>query len=270
MTDLLQAWDIRYLLPAFAGGIGVATVAGPLGSLMVWRRLAYFGDTLSHSGLLGITLALALHINITLGVCAVALFVALALLGLQSRLKVASDTLLGLLSHTTLALGLLVLAAMDEIRVDVLGFLYGDILTMTWHDVMLIYAGGIVVFLLLATLWQSLLRITVDPELAQAEGVNVASVQTRYMLLLAIIVAISIKIVGVLLITALLVIPATAARPCAKSPEGMAGGASLIGILAVIIGVLISHFWDVPTGPAIVVICTSILLLTTMISRLTK
>ncbi len=267
MTEVWQVFDLRYLWPAFVGGIGVATVAGPLGSLMVWSRLAYFGDTLSHSGLLGITLALALHINITVGVCAIALLVALLLLGLQSRLKVASDTLLGLLSHTTLALGLLLLSAMEEIRVDVLGFLYGDILTMTWQDVMLVYGAAAITFLLLIGLWQPLLRVTVDAELAQAEGVSVAKVQASYKLLLAIVVAISIKIVGVLLITALLVIPATAARPCAKSPEGMALGASLIGVSAVVIGIFLSHFWDVPTGPAIVVMCTAILLLTLSFSR---
>lgn len=268
MTNVWQALDLRYLWPAFAGGIGVALVAGPMGSLMVWRRLAYFGDTLSHSGLLGITLALALHINITLGVCAIALLVALLLLGLQPRLKVASDTLLGLLSYTTLALGLLMLAAMEQIRVDVLGFLYGDILTMTWQDVMQVYGAGIVAFLLLIVLWQPLLRVTVDPELAQAEGVPVAKTQALYLLLLAIIVAISIKIVGVLLITALLVIPPTAARPCVKSPEEMAMGASLIGMSAVVIGIFLSHFWDIPTGPAIVVICTAILLITFGIASL--
>ncbi len=267
MTEFWQAFDIRYLLIPLLGGVGVAAIAGPLGSIMVWRRLAYFGDTLSHSGLLGITLALALHINITFGVCFIALIVALLMLKLQSHINVSNDTLLGILSHTTLALGLLVLALMEDIRVDVLGFLYGDILAMTWRDVILVYVGGACAFALLARLWQSLLRITVDTDLAKVEGVPVERIQTVYMLLLAIVIAIAIKIVGVLLITALLVIPAAAARPCAKSPESMALISSVIGTISVICGIGISHIWDVPTGPAIVVFAAAILLLNTMISK---
>jgi len=267
MIELWQNWDLRYLAPAFIGGTGVAIVSGPLGAMMVWRRLAYFGDTLSHSGLLGITLALALHINITLGVCAIALLVALGLLGLQQKLLVASDTLLGLLSHTTLALGLLILATMERIQVDVLGFLYGDILALTWQDVGWIYLGGVIVILLLMRLWQSLLRVTVDPDLAQVEGVPVKRVQATYLLLLAIVVAVAIKIVGVLLITALLLIPATTARPWAHSPEKMAVYASIFGIISVMVGIISSHFWDVPTGPAIVVSSTFLLLITLCIKK---
>jgi len=248
-----------YLWLPLLGGVGVALVAGPFGSLMVWRRLAYFGDTLSHSGLLGVTLALAFHLNVTLGMCAVALVVALLLLFMQSRLSVASDTLLGILSHTTLALGLLALAAFQEIRVDVLGFLYGDILAINKTDVMMIYGGGIIVLFLLALLWSSLLRITLSLDLADVEGVPTRKIQAIYMLLLALLVAVAIKIVGVLLITALLIIPAAAARPFAKSPESMAVTASVIGAISVILGIAVSHFWDVPTGPAIVVISSVIL-----------
>ncbi|MFI4937514.1 MAG: metal ABC transporter permease [Candidatus Berkiellales bacterium] len=251
-------FDLRYLLWPFIGGIGVALVAGPLGALMVWRRLAYFGDTLSHSGLLGVTLALALHINVTVGVCFIAILVALFLLNLQQRMVLASDTLLGLLSHTMLALGLLTLALVKEIQVDVLGFLYGDILAISQKDVLIVYLGGAVVLVCLALLWQSLLRITVHSELAQVEGVNVRQVQAGYLLLLAIVVAIALKIVGVLLITALLIIPAAAARFWAKSPEQMAGLASVIGMISVFIGMLASHVWDIPTGPAIVVVSACI------------
>jgi zinc transport system permease protein len=265
MNEIWQAIDIRYLLLPILGGLGVALITGPLGSLMVWRRLSYFGDTLSHSGLLGITLALALQINITVGVCVIALVVALLLLRLQDRLQVANDTLLGMLSHTSLALGLLVLALMKDIRVDVLGFLYGDILAMSWSDISMIFGGGALVFVMLIWLWQPLLRISVDSDLAQVEGVLVRKVQAGYVVLLAIVIAIAIKIVGVLLITALLVIPAAAARPCANSPERMAILASLIGMISVIIGILCSHIWDVPTGPAIVVIAATILLITTSI-----
>lgn len=255
-------WDIGYLLKPLLGGLGVAFIAGPLGALMVWRRLAYFGDTLAHSGLLGVTLALMLKINITLGVCLIALLVALLLIGLHFRLVLANDTLLGILSHTTLAVGLLTLAVRDDIRVDVLGLLYGDILALTWRDIMLVYGGGVVLLVIQTCLWQSLLRITVHRELAQVEGVKVRQIEMVYLLLLAILVAIAMKMVGVLLITALLIIPAAAARPLAKGPEQMAAYTSLIGMFAVLLGILISHQWDVPTGPAIVSVAAMGFLLT--------
>jgi zinc transport system permease protein len=267
MTEFWQTLDMRYLLPALLGGTGVALIAGPLGSVMVWRRLAYFGDTLSHSGLLGVTLALILHLNVTLGVCIIALMVALGLTFLQAKLKVAGDTLLGLLSHTTLAVGLLALASRQDIQVDVLGFLYGDILTIQWRDVGIIYLGGALVLAALSQLWQSLLRVTVDPELAQVEGVRVQQVQIAYMVLLAFVVAIAIKIVGVLLITALLIIPAASARSIAKSPEHMAITASVMGIIAIVLGLFCSHIWDLPTGPAIVVASSLLFVITSFFHK---
>lgn len=265
MTEFISQW--AYLLPALLAGIGVATVAGPLGSIMVWRRLAYFGDTLSHSGLLGVTLALALHVNVTVGVCVIALCVAGLLFRWQTQLFLASDTLLGLLSHTSLALGLIALAMFQSIQVDVLGFLYGDILAVGWQDVCWVYLGGLIVMVALAKLWSALLRVTVDQDLAKVEGVPVQSVQAAYLFLLAIVVAIAIKIVGVLLITALLIIPAAGARALAKTPEQMAAWASVLGIMAVVLGIGSSHFWDLPTGPAIVVASTVIFLLNTVFLR---
>lgn len=259
MIEYFAPW--AYLLPALLAGIGVACVSGPLGSIMVWRRLAYFGDTLSHSGLLGITLALALHVNVTLGVCVIALLVAALLFNWQSHPFLASDTLLGLLSHSALALGLITLAFFQSIQIDVLGFLYGDILAVNWTDVIWVYAGGAVVFLVLTRLWSSLLRVAIDQDLAKAEGVHVQFVQGAYLLLLAITVAIAIKIVGVLLITALLIIPAAASRMIARTPEQMALIASVLGVVAVLGGMLASQVWDIPTGPAIVLTSTIIFLI---------
>lgn len=244
----------QYLICPLLAGLGVAVVAGPLGVLMVWRRLAYFGDTLSHSGLLGVTLSFVWHIELTLSVCLVAILVALLLFSLKKKPIFAADTLLGFLSHTTLALGLLVLAMVETIRVDVLGFLYGDILAVQAYDVLLIYVGGGGVLGVLFFLWSPLLRITVHQELASVEGVPVQKVEALYLLLLAIVVAIAIKIVGVLLITALLIIPGAAARILSNSPEKMAFFASLLGCGAVLCGIFFSYQWDLPTGPSIVAV----------------
>lgn len=258
---------MNYLLLPLLAGIGVALIAGPLGSIIVWRRLAYFGDTLSHSGLLGITLGLILQINTLIGVSVVAICIAMLLFHWRRRLFVGSDTLLGLLSHTSLALGLITLSLFQSIQVDVLGLLYGDILSVNRGDVIGIYIGCIAIFCMLIVLWKPLLRVTIDEDLASVEGVPVRRVEAAYLLLLAIVVALAIKIVGVLLITALLIIPAASARAVAKTPEQMAWGASMFGILAVLFGMMSSHFWDVPTGPAIVVSGSFIFIISNIVCK---
>lgn len=260
--------DWAYLFPALVGGSAVALIAGPFGSLMVWRRLSYLGDTISHSGLLGVTLALILNMNITLGVCAIALVVSLVLFRLQRGASLASDTVLGLLSHTLLALGLLLLSLFQSIRVDILGFLYGDILAITWQDVRLMVLGGCVMLAVLLRIWTALLRITLQPELAAVEGVRVGTIEAIFLALLAVVVAMAMKMVGVLLITALMIIPAATARFFAKTPLQMVLQACGWGVLAVLLGIAASHFTDVPTGPAIVVAAAVQFLLVGIMNKL--
>ncbi len=238
---------------ALIAGIGVAIVAGPLGCFIVWRRLAYFGDTLAHAALLGVALAFLFEINITLAVFAVSAIVALLLLLLQRRAVLSGDALLGLLSHSALAIGLVVLAFMTWIRIDLMGFLFGDILSVTKFDIAIIAAGGLVVLAVLVVIWRPLFAGTVSPELARAEGVNYELANVIYMLLVAAVIAISMKIVGILLITALLIIPAAAARRFAGGPEQMAILASVLGAVAVVGGLFGSLQWDTPAGPSIVV-----------------
>lgn len=246
---------------AMLAGIGVALVAGPLGCFIVWRRLAYFGDTLSHSALLGVALALLFEANITLAVFGVASAVAIALLLLQRRATLSSDSLLGLLSHSSLALGLVVLAFMTWVRVDLMGFLFGDILAVSPTDIALIYGGGAIVLLVLILIWRPLFAATVNSDLAEAEGLRPQRTSIIFMLLMALVIAISMKIVGVLLITALLIIPAATARRFARGPEQMAILAAVIGVAAVIGGLFGSLEWDTPSGPSIVVAALGLFLI---------
>ncbi|MFZ2100705.1 MAG: metal ABC transporter permease, partial [Oricola sp.] len=192
-----------FFLRALVAGAGVALVTGPLGCFIVWRRLAYFGDTLSHAALLGVAIAFLLQIDIMLAVFSVSVVVALCLLWLQGRAGLSADALLGLLSHSALALGLVALAFMTWVRIDLMGLLFGDILAVSKSDIALIYAGGAGVLVVLALIWKSLFAATVNPELADAEGMRPARANLVFMLLLAVVVAIAMKIVGVLLITAL-------------------------------------------------------------------
>ena len=254
----------EFLVRALLAALGVAAVAGPLGSFVVWRRMAYFGDTLSHSALLGVTLGFLLGIDPTIGIIGICAAVALLLALGQRQSVLASDTLLGILSHGALSLGLVSLAFMETLRVDLIGYLLGDVLSVTWNDITVVYIGGAVVLGILA--WRPLLAITVHEDLARVEGVPVRQIQIAFMMIIAVTIAIAMKVVGILLITSLLIIPAAAARALSKTPEQMALVASLAGLLAVLGGLAGSFQWDLPSGPAIVT-AAALLFALSLISR---
>jgi zinc transport system permease protein len=250
-----------FLFRALLAGAGVALIAGPLGCFIVWRRMAYFGDTMAHSALLGVALSVLFDVNITLGVFVVATFGALALIIMQRRAPLSSDALLGILSHSMLALGIVIVAMMTWLRIDLMAFLFGDILAVLWTDIVVVYAGGALILALLIFIWRPLLAGTVSSELAAAEGLHPERARIIFMLLMAAVIAIAMKIVGILLITSLLIIPAAAARRFAPSPEMMAVLAAIIGVIAVCVGLFGSLTWDTPSGPSIVVAAAVIFLL---------
>jgi zinc transport system permease protein len=247
---------------ALVAGIGLALTAGPLGCFIVWRRMAYFGDTMAHSALLGIALAFLLEIDLTVGVFIIAALVSLALIGLQKRGGLSADALLGILSHSALALGLVIIAFMSWVRVDLMSFLFGDILAVSKTDIAFIWVGGAAVLGILAWLWRPMLAATVSDEIALAEGMAPERTRLIFMLLMALVIAIAMKLVGVLLITSLMIIPAATARRLAVTPEQMAVLASIIGALAVTGGLFGSLKFDTPSGPSIVVAALGLFLLT--------
>jgi len=243
----------EFLLRALIAGLLIALIAGPLGVFILWRRMAYFGDTLSHSAILGVALGLLMSINLTIGILLSTLLVAWVLILSQRSKLIANDTLLGIISHTALSLGLVAISFVHGVRVDINAWLFGDILSVGWQDISVIAVGVVLVLLALFFIWKPLLALTVHEELAMVEGVNVARISAIYTLLIAILVAIAMKIIGALLITALLIIPAAAARQFSKSPEQMAVLAVLTGMVSVTIGLSASYLWDTPSGPSIVI-----------------
>lgn len=247
---------------ALLAGLGIALVAGPIGCFIVWRRMAYFGETLAHSGLLGVGLGLLLGINIVWGAIAAAVVLALVLLALKRQKELASDTLLGILSHTSLALGLLTVGVITGAVTGHLDILFGDVLTVSRADVLTVWSGAALVVAVLVTLWRDLIAISVHEDLARAEGVRVDRVELAFVLLIAVMTAISMKIVGLLLITALMIVPAAAARRLSSSPEAMALWAVAIAAAAVVGGLLASAWWNVIAGPAIVLAASLIFVLT--------
>ena len=242
-----------FFLRALIVGIGIAIVVGPLGCFVIWRRLSYFGDTLSHSALLGVTLAYSFSLNISLSVFIVSAVVALLLINLQKRTKLAGDSLLGLLAHSTLAIGLVLIGFLSYIRFDLMGLLFGDILAVTIEDITLIWVGGVVILGILYFIWKSLFSATVNYDLSAAEGMKPEVSNFIFTLLLAAVIALSIKMIGALLITGLLLIPAATARNISNSPNQMVFLATLVGIISVIAGLFTSLELNTSSGPTIIV-----------------
>ena len=251
-----------FLFRAFVAGIGLAIITGPLGCFIVWRRLSYFGDTLAHSALLGVVIAYALSFNIILSVFVISGLISLSLLYLQKKTFLPNDALLGLLAHSVLAIGLVLLGILSFIRIDLMGLLFGDILSVNVNDLLIIWIGGCVVLVLLILIWRPLFAGTVNLELAKAEGLNPEIANTIFTLLIAAVIAISIKIVGILLITGLLIIPASASRNLSSTPIQMAIIASIIGVISVILGLYSSLTWNSSTGPTILSISLLIFIFT--------
>ncbi len=243
-----------FFLRALAAALGVALVAAPLGCFVVWRRMAYFGATLAHSALLGIALGILMGVDPALGVAASAITIALIVTLFERQRLIGRDTLLGILAHAGLALGLVALSFTEGPRIDLMATLFGDVLAVSTTDLAWIGGGGVAVLAALAALWRPLLAVTLNEELARAEGVAVVAVQLGFMLTLAVTIAISMKVVGILLIVSLLIIPAATARTFARTPEQMALGAAAVGGLSAIGGLMASLTWDTPAGPSIVVV----------------
>jgi zinc transport system permease protein len=252
----------EFLLRAWLAGVALAVVAGPLGCFVVWRRMAYFGSTLAHSALLGVTLGLLLGANLLLAVAGVAIVIAVVVVGLQQQRRLATDTILGILAHASLAIGLVVLGLAGSVRVDLLGYLFGDILAVSWRDIVVMTLGGAAILGFLAASWQWLLFATLHEEMARAEGARVVALRLALMILIALVIAAAMKIVGILLITAMLIIPAAAARPLARTPEQMAVLAAIGGMIAVTAGLALSWHLDTPGGASIVVTAMGLFVLT--------
>ena len=241
-----------FFIRALIAGVGVALVTGPLGCFVVWRRLSYFGDTLSHSALLGVTIAYSFELNIALSVFIISSVVALILIQLQKKTNLPGDALLGLLAHSSLAVGLVVIGFLTFIRFDIMGLLFGDILAVTTNDLIIIWTGGALILFVLKLIWKPLFASTVNYELAEAEGLNPDRSKAIFTILMAAVIAISIKMVGLLLITGMLIIPAAMARNISDSPKKMVLYSIIGGLLSVILGLFTSLEFNTSSGPSII------------------
>ena len=241
-----------FFIRALFAGLGIALVTGPLGCFVIWRRLSFFAGTLAHSSLLGVTLAFSFDINISFSVLLISSALALILLKLQKSTKLPNDALLGLLAHSSLAIGLVVIGFLSYIRFDIMGLLFGDILAVNKKDLLVIWIGGAIILLILKIIWKPLFASTVNYELAEAEGMKPEKINAVFTILMAALIAISIKMVGILLITGMLIIPAAMARNLANNPKQMIIISIIGGLLAVVLGLYSSLQFNSASGPSII------------------
>jgi zinc transport system permease protein len=246
-----------FLVRAGLAGVGLSLATGPLGAFVVWRRMAYFGDATSHAAILGVALALATDLPIGLGTLVVALAMAVTVAGLSAR-GWAMDTTLGVLAHSALAFGLVAVSFFPTMRTDLSSYLFGDILAVSRADLGLIWLGSVLVLGLLAWRWQALLTATLSEDLAHAAGLDPDRERLVLVVALAVVVAVALKVVGALLIAAMLIIPAAAARGFARTPEAMAGLAVAYGVISSLGGLALSLWQDTPTGPSIIVVAAGL------------
>lgn len=248
----------HFLFNAFLGGIGLALLAAPLGCFVVWRRMAFFGDTISHSALLGVALGIFLKIDPFMTILFISMIIAVFLLWSEKFKTLETDTYLSIASHSTLSLGLILIYILEPGQLSLVNFLIGDIITLTRQDVLLLFTGAGITYLVFFFIWQKLLAITISEEIALAENIAVSKYKLILLTLLVLMIAFAVKIVGILLITAMLVLPVAAARIFATSPEKMLGISILIATGSVSAGIEFSYLYDSPTGPTIVFILSII------------
>lgn len=256
-----------FFIRAVLAGVGVAIAAAPLGCFVVWRRMAYFGDATAHAAVLGVALALAFSMSVFAGALVVALVMATTVSALTDR-GYAMDTLLGVMAHSALAFGLVAVSFLQGVRIDVMAYLFGDILAVSVGDLAVIWGGAAFVLVLVVMRWAALLTATLNPDLAYAAGINPKREQLILTLALAVVVAVAIKVVGVLLIGAMLIVPAATARPFAVTPERMAWIAAGVGAGSAVAGMQISFWFDTPTGPTIVCVAAVLFCLAGVVDAL--
>lgn len=253
-----------FLWRAALAGVGVTLAAAPLGCFVVWRRMAYFGDATAHASMLGIALSLSFSLPIFPGVLFIALLMAITVSTFSGR-GYAMDTLLGVMAHSALAVGLVAVSFLSGIRLDLMAYLFGDILAVNKMDLLVIWGGTLLIIGLISVRWSQLLLSTLNKDLALASGFDPKREQLILTLALAVVVAVAIKVVGVLLIVAMLIIPAATARPFSRTPEMMVVLAALIGSSSSILGLRTSFVLDTPTGPTIVCIAAGLFVISSCV-----
>jgi zinc transport system permease protein len=256
-----------FIIYALICGIGIALSLCPIGCVVLWKRMTFLGDAIAHSATLGVILGIVFSINTTYTILLVSILFVLVIMYLKKHHT--SDTLVAIFSHSFLAIGLVIISVLPYIRVDIMSYLFGDLLMVDTSDIIVISVLTTCILMWLYGRWKLLLSAAINEDLAIVEGINTKALELEFMLIMAILISLSIKIVGILLISSLLVVPAASARNLSQTPKQMMLYSIIFGLIAVIMGIMLSAFFDIPSGPAIVVSAICIFSGTLFIKQIT-
>lgn len=257
----------NFILNAILAGVGIALITGLLGCFVVWKKMAYFGDSLSHSAVLGIGVGLYLGINYNISIIFIILIFALLLSYLQNRSSFSNDTLLGILAHGSLSIGIIFISMSKNTNFNLEAILFGDILVVSKLEIYSIYLIAILVYVLIICNWKSLLLNIINKDLAKSQNINNFKMDLILTSLMALVIAVSIQIIGVLLIISMLIIPASTAKQLVNNPRNMVIISTIIAILTLLAGILLSYNFDIPSGPAIIMVNFVLFLIVTLVKK---
>lgn len=248
---MFEIFTQDFFINSLIAVITISLVTGALGSFMIWQRLSYLGDSLSHSSLLGIALALMFKVSLPISIMLIAIMFAI-LLSLNFNKLYSADTILNIVTNVVLSLSLILMSFLPSSNNSIVDSLFGDILTLNCSDIMLVLLTSIVVTLIVVFRWNHWLMISINQDFAMVEKININLVRLEFLVTLAIFIAISAQLIGILLIAAFLLIPAASARLISKTPMQMVLIATVFSLISGISGLILSAGFDLLTGPAII------------------
>ncbi|WP_333023191.1 metal ABC transporter permease [Wolbachia endosymbiont of Pentidionis agamae] len=264
---MLEILKQSFFINSLVSLIIIGLVSGTLGSFMIWQKMSYLGDSLSHSSLLGVALALIFKINLSIIIVLIAILFAV-LLSLNFDKLYSADTVLNIVTNVILSLSLILISSFTSSSNSIMSSLFGDILTLDQKDLITIFFISLLVTFILIFRWRYWLMISINQELAEVEKINTKLVRLEFLITLAIFIAISAQLIGILLISAFLLIPSASARLLAKTPTEMIVLATFFSIVSGISGLLISAITDFLPGPTIILTSTLYLVLSYLIRSL--
>ena len=258
-----------FMQRALIASVMVGILCPFVGNFVVLRRMSFFSDAISHAAFAGIAAGILLGIDLSLSSLAVAIIIAFVVAFLSEKTALSHDTIIGIAFSGAIAIGMLIIGMLEGYRTDVFTFLFGDILSITRKDLLLIFIIGTLTIITLLTFLKPFLQITFNRELAKVEGINVRFFEYLLFSIIAIVVTISLKIIGIILVTSLLIIPAAAAKNLASSMKRLFILSCFFGVISGIVGLAGSVYLNTASGPTIVLISIALFFLT-MLKRGTQ
>jgi zinc transport system permease protein len=267
---MLEILQFPFMQRALLAGIVLAVLLALLGTFVVLRRMAFFSDGIAHASLAGVAAGILLAMNPLIAALLASALFAILIYILEKRYQITSDAAIGMLFTSGLALGVILLSLKSGYQPELVSFLFGNILSITPGEMWLTVIGGAVIIVVSLTFFKSLILFSLDSEMAYLQGVKTNLLQPALYVGLAMSVVLGIKVLGIILVSALLIIPVTTAKLFSKSFKMLVVTNVFLALVTVLTGIVLSYYLDLPTGPTIVLTGTVIFIACALYSGLTK